>query len=278
VSLGRSAPGSAHICGEVGSQLPEIKDESASLGESVPPDRRATWQAPASAMRLVTAHGIPDGTADVTGGAPGSRVRGALGGSRIYEQPRHAAVRDALLRFAAGTDEALSPEAAAGPLAVEVGFDHGMVLLDHARAFPASRWLGLEVREARVLAVAEHAPSNCRVFKADARTIFAAVLPPASVDRVEVLFPTPWWDEAQRDRRLLLTAAFVADLARVVRPGGVVLVVTDVGPYFAHVVERFAGWVPAPEPPRVPTLSRRERVCRRDGLQVWRGCWSPPPG
>jgi tRNA G46 methylase TrmB len=232
-------------------QVSDIKDEFAAV-----PDRRAGWTPPAN--RETT-------TAD--GG-----VRGAMGGSRLYDQPRHAATRDAVLDFVAGR----TPGAPQGPVAVEVGFDHGMVLLDQARAHPEQRWLGIEVRGARVEALKPHCPPNCMVLQADARTLFAAVLPASSLDRVDVLFPTPWWDDAHRDKRLLFTPAFVGDLARVVRPTGVVRVATDVGPYFEHLAGLFAGWVSAPEPPPVATLSRRERVCRRDGLPVWRGCWSPP--
>lgn len=231
--------------------MSEIKEESPKVS-----DRRAGWTPPAS---------LDTTTAD--GG-----VRGAMGGSRLYDQPRHAATRDALLDFVAGR----TPGTPAGPAAIEVGFDHGMVLLDQAREHPATRWLGIEVRGARVEAVKPHCPPNCMVVQADARTLFAAVFLPDTVDRVDVLFPTPWWDDAHRDKRLLFTPAFVADLARCVRPTGIVRVATDVGSYFAHLAGLFAGWREAPEPPPVATLSRRERVCRRDGLPVWRGCWSPP--
>lgn len=227
-----------------------MQDDDTAPPPAAAPDRRTTWRAPAETPGV---------------GAPDEGVRGALGGSRLFEQPAYRAEAEAFLRFVE----------APGPVAVEIGFDHGMRLLELARTQPEVRWLGLEVREARVLAVAPHCPPNCHVWRADARTVFRVLMPPARVSRVDVLFPTPWWDEGKRDKRLLLTPAFVADLARCLAPAGVVHVATDVGPYFEHVEALFAAWRAAPEPPAVSVLSRRERVCRRDGLPVWRGTWSP---
>jgi tRNA G46 methylase TrmB len=226
-----------------------VQDDDTAPPSVAAPDRRTTWRAPAETS---------DAAAADTG------VRGALGGSRLFEQPAYRAEAEAFLQFVE----------APGPVAVEIGFDHGMRLLELARTQPDVRWLGLEVREARVLAVAPHCPPNCHVWRADARTVFRVLMPPARVSRVDVLFPTPWWDEGKRDKRLLLTPAFVTDLARSLAPAGVVHVATDVGPYFAHVEALFAAWRVALEPPAVGVLSRRERVCRRDGLPVWRGTWS----
>jgi tRNA G46 methylase TrmB len=94
---------------------------------------------------------------------------------------------------------------------------------------------------------------------------------------VDILFPTPWWDDAKRAKRLLLTAQFVEDLRRALKPTGVVAVATDVGPYFTHVEALFSGWETAEWPPCGEVPSRRERVCARDGLPVYRAAFSPPP-
>jgi tRNA G46 methylase TrmB len=188
---------------------------------------------------------------------------GTLGGTRLYEQPAHAAQRDAALAFAARP----------GPLVIEVGFDHGMRLLDAARAHPDVRFLGLELRKARVEAVAPHAPPNAFVWRADARAVLGAVWPAGTAARVEVFFPTPTEDP----RRLLFRPGFVRALARVLQPDGVLHLRTDVGPYAAWVGTRLPGWsAVAPPPALTGTLSRRERVCRRDGLPVFEGAWSPP--
>ena len=198
--------------------------------------------------------------------APRSGVRGALGGSRLFEQPAQRAEVAAFREFIARP----------GALAVEVGFDFGHRLLDHARRWPQTSWLGLEVRQARVIELAEKAPPNLLPWRADARTVFATLMPDEAVDRVDILFPTPWWDDGKRAKRLLLNADFVADLGRTLRPDGVIHVATDVEPYFRHVEELFSAWRPDSNPPAGEARSRRERVCARDGLPVWTGSWSPP--
>lgn len=192
-------------------------------------------------------------------------VRGALGGSRLFDQPAQRAEVERFRAFVAGDCS----------LAVEIGFDHGYRLLDNATRNSDVRWLGLEVRKARVLELAPRAPDNLLVWRADARTIFARLVPPSRVSRVDIFFPTPWWDENKRARRLLMTPEFVADLGAAMAPGGVVQLATDVGPYFAHVESLFVDWSPAEPPKTGEARSRRERVCERDGLTVWRGCWTP---
>lgn len=186
-------------------------------------------------------------------------VRGALYGSRLYDQPEHAEARDAIRAFARG------------PLALEIGIDHGMCLLDSARRWPEVRWMGLEIRKRRVAALAPHVAAlpNCLVARADARTVVASILPDSCISWIILRFPTPVTDP----RHLLLTPAFVASLERVTAPGGAIHVATDVRGLHEWCVELFGGWNHADdEAPwwAVSALSRRERVCRRDGLPVWR--------
>jgi tRNA G46 methylase TrmB len=190
------------------------------------------------------------------------RVKGALNGSLLLDTPAHRPEVDALLAFVE----------APGPVAVEVGVDHGTVLIDHARLRPDWRWIGFEVRRRKVERAKPHAPSNALLWAADARTVLAAVMPAGRLSRVDILFPTP----ATNPRHLLLTDAFVADLARAMTDDAVLTIATDVAGLAAWADERLSGWRPAEAPWRGPTRSRRERVCVRDGLPVaWRH-WSKP--
>ena len=190
------------------------------------------------------------------------RVKGALNGSLLLDQPRHRHEVERLLAFVD----------APGPVAVEVGVDHGTVLIDHARLRPDWRWIGLEIRRRKVERAAPHAPPNALLWAADARTVFAGAMPAGRVDRVDVLFPTP----AEDPRHRLFTPAFAADLARVMAPGGVLTVASDVPELFASILACLGAWTEVPEPWRGPTRSRRERVCQRDGIPVAR--WSGTPG
>lgn len=185
--------------------------------------------------------------------ARGDGQPGVLHGSRLYDQPEHAATRDRVRDFVA-----------TGPLGLEVGFDHGMRLLDHARRFPDARWLGVELRKRRVAAAAPHAPDNCILLAGDARAVLGALLPDACVDWLYLLFPTPATDP----RHLLLTPAFVAQAARVLKPDGQLHLATDLPGMAELAGELLTGWPEGPGVPMGPVLSRRERVCRRDGLPV----------
>lgn len=185
----------------------------------------------------------------------------AMYGTRLFDQPAHAAVRARLLDFLDGP----------GPLGVEIGFDHGMCILDRARRFPEARHLGVELREARVAAAAANAPSNCLLLRLDARTLFSVLLPPASVDFLYLLFPTP----PSGPKRVLLSEGFAAHVARTLRPGGTLWFATDVPELYAAARSIFP-WPEGPPPPLGTELSRRERVCRRDALPVYRLCLRRP--
>lgn len=230
------------------------RDRSDAPGEAAEPShpdaRVAGWQAPPMGDRRV-------------------EVRGALGGSRLFEQPQYRAEAE---RFAAFV-------AAPGPVAVEVGFDFGRRLLSLAEADPSVRWVGLEVRKARADDLTARAASrgvtNLLPWRADARTVFRALMPAGRLTRVDVLFPTPWWHAGHRARRMLLSPGFVDDVCRALAPDGVLHVATDVAPYFAHVDNLMAGWRRVDDPPPAPIPSRREHVCARDGIPICRGTWRP---
>ena len=116
--------------------------------------------------------------------------------------------------------------------------------------------------------------SNVRPWRMDARIVFAGVLEPASVDVVEVLFPTPWWHPGLRAKRLLVDPAFVGDVARILKPGGVLHVATDVPSYADHIDAVVAATELVPrEAAALPVCtqqSRREWKCARESVPVRR--------
>lgn len=183
-------------------------------------------------------------------------IRGALGGTRLFDRPEHAEKRAAIEAFLARP----------GKLGVEIGFDHGMKFLDHARRWPEHLWLGVEIRKRQVAVVAPHAPDNCLLLHLDARTLLSALIPAERVSWIYILFPTP----TDNPRHLLLSPTLVELAARALAPDGVLHLATDVSGMYTHAAELLAGWPEAPEPPLGPVLSRRERVCARDALPVYR--------
>ena len=206
-----------------------------------PDDRAARWSAPDPAL---------------------GEMKGVLGGSQLFEQPQYRAEVQRFMDFIGEP----------GPVVLEIGFDHGRRLLGLARDTPEQRFVGLEIREQRVLELQAKAPDNLLAWRADARTVLRLIAPRGRFERIDILFPTPWWHGGRRAKRLLLTEAFMPDLARALAPGGAAYVATDVAPYFEHVRSLFAGWTPCAAPTaRVP--SRRESTCAREGIGVFSGAW-----
>jgi len=196
------------------------------------------------------------GSATSAGYPLGVRIPGTLYGSLLFERPEHRGT-------VARVESFLSRP---GPLGVEIGFDHGMCLLDRARRFPAANWLGAEVRRRRVDAVSRHAPENCLPLRVDGRALLA-LLPPGRVDWLYVLFPTPFGD-----RRELFSPEFGEVVARSLRPGGIVYIRTDVATLHASATAVLGSWARSEPPPLGTELSRRERVCARDGIAVYDLC------
>lgn len=195
-------------------------------------------------------------------------LTGVLGGSRLLDQPRY---RGEVADWHAFLAEP-------GPALLEVGFDHGRRLLATAAALPDWRVAGVEVRKKRVHGVqvqaAERGLHNLFAWRVDARLALGGHTPEGRFDIVEVLFPTPWWDEKKREKRLLVTPAFLHQVQAVLRPGGVLLLATDVERYADDMREALAGGplvlIEGWPRPAIEVQSRRERKCAREGLPVWR--------
>jgi tRNA (guanine-N7-)-methyltransferase len=120
---------------------------------------------------------------------------------------------------------------ATAPVELEIGPGRGGFLYDRVALDPAVRIIGLEIRRKwatlvdRKLASLGHG-ARARVFAEDARD----VLPRFSSGSVSVVFlhfPDPWWKK-RHQKRLVLTARLLDELARVLVPGGGIFVQTDV--------------------------------------------------
>lgn len=118
--------------------------------------------------------------------------------------------------------------------------------------------------------IEDRALANVRVHAGDARELLER-LPPAALDRVFILFPDPW-PKARHHKRRLISDLVVAELARVLRPGGALRFVTDWRDYAAWTLERMqrspdfnwaaeraADWREAP-PDHVPTRYEAKRL------------------
>lgn len=194
-------------------------------------------------------------------------IKQALGGSRLFEQPQYI-----------GELRAYHAALARPPVLLEVGFELGRRLLDTAARNPDWTVIGLEVRREKVRTLQARAAAlpNLLAWRADARTVLALHTPADSLAVVEILFPTPWLG----DPRLLVTPELCADVARALRPGGLLLLATDVAPYaaaMAAALESCPELEPDPragaERPACVERSRRQWRCAQDGSPVYSFAW-----
>lgn len=116
------------------------------------------------------------------------------------------------------------------PLVVEIGSGTGEALLAAAAADPGRDYLGVEVYRPgaakTVLRADRSGLTNLRVLQADAAALVRTGLAEGSVAEMWVFFPDPW-PKPRHHKRRLVTAAMLADVARVLRDGGVVRLATD---------------------------------------------------
>jgi tRNA (guanine-N7-)-methyltransferase len=168
------------------------------------------------------------------------------------------------------------------PVEVEVGSGKGLFLINASAERPAVNFLGVEiVRKYQLFTasrLARRGLKNVRVACADARALLRDCVREGSVQAVHVYFPDPWWKKRHHKRRVF-TAEFVAACARVLRPGGRLLVVTDVEAYDGLVAELVAAEprlrpVPPPEPGEpqhdLDYLTNFERKFRKQGKPIFR--------
>ncbi|MDH3662486.1 MAG: tRNA (guanine(46)-N(7))-methyltransferase TrmB [Alphaproteobacteria bacterium] len=114
---------------------------------------------------------------------------------------------------------------------LEIGFGGGEHLAAQAAACPEVGLIGCEPYVngvARLLSLIGDA-DNVRVVIDDARLLLKA-LPAASFERIFVLFPDPW-PKARHHKRRIVNPETLADMARLLQPGGELRLATDIMSY-----------------------------------------------
>jgi tRNA (guanine-N7-)-methyltransferase len=163
---------------------------------------------------------------------------------------------------------------------LEIGFGRGMFLLERAKSAPHVRLLGIEIKSKWAYLVAERARreslEHVRVFGGDAREILPRLGPEASLTRVFVHFPDPWWKKRHAKRRLRGPST-LEPIARLLAPGGELFIQTDVEDRAQDFVSdiRAHGGFEIGEPPFVPdqgygARSNREKRAIADELPIYR--------
>jgi tRNA (guanine-N7-)-methyltransferase len=208
---------------------------------------------------------------------------------RLYGRRRGHPLRQRQQRLLAATLPRLTatPEQLAAlprPLWIEAGFGGGEHVLAQIAAHPDVSYVASEVFEnglcsllSRLVPEGGEAeaplPARLRLWAADARHLLAA-LPPASVDRLFLLFPDPW-PKARHAKRRFVHPLLLPTLARVLAPGaewriasddptyqGWVEAVLSATPLFARAMTAEArpeGWPPTRYEAKALAAGRRPR-------------------
>jgi tRNA (guanine-N7-)-methyltransferase len=159
-------------------------------------------------------------------------------------KPRQAALVDARLpglRIPPGPLDPLSLMPAAREVWLEIGFGGGEHMAAQAARAPDVLILGAEPFQNGVASAVRHIDEqglvNVRLQDGDVRELIAR-LPDASLARVFILFPDPW-PKARHQKRRLVQPETVADLARLLKPGGRLRFASDWADYVDQALERF---------------------------------------
>ena len=194
-----------------------------------------------------------------------------------------AMVEDALPNFEITLGDRLDPKDLfpdADRIGIEIGYGGGEHLARKAAEEPQTGFIGCEVFTGgigkMVQAIAANDLKNVRLYTDDALKLLMT-LPDASIDTIYLLYPDPW-PKTRHHKRRFVSPTTLAQLARVIRPGGTFCFATDIEDYadwtLAHIV-RTPEFVFSPQTPgewHVPypgwKPTRYEQKARREGRMI----------
>ena len=126
---------------------------------------------------------------------------------------------------------------------LEIGFGMGEATALIGQAFPEKGFLAVDVHRPGVgklfLLIHEYGLKNLRVIQGDAHLIMHNMIADQSLDGVHLFFPDPW-QKKKHNKRRIVNANFLAQVASKLKPGGFIHIATDWVPYAEHIQEVFA--------------------------------------
>lgn len=170
------------------------------------------------------------------------------------------------------------------PYHVEIGSNRGRFLRGIARVFPHRSIIGLEIRPkwARLAGadLRKDGITHAASLYGDANLALPLLFPDASLERVYILFPDPWWKK-RHARRRIISPHVLQLLAAKLQPGGLLIIKTDVEPYYHFAAGLFDDTCPQfrrldPQDPAWPQdepawpLTTREVRIVEKGLPVFK--------
>ncbi len=126
------------------------------------------------------------------------------------------------------------------PVWLEIGFGGGEHMVHQAAENPDMGLIGCEpyINGVAMLLgkIRRAGVDNLKVFPGDARDLFD-VLPDASISKAFLLYPDPW-PKKRHHRRRFVTPEHLEPLARVLKPGAIFRVATDIPDYVRQTLEQ----------------------------------------
>jgi tRNA (guanine-N7-)-methyltransferase len=126
---------------------------------------------------------------------------------------------------------------------MEIGFGMGEATALIGKAFPETGFLAVDVHRPGVgklfALIHEHGLKNLRVIQGDAHLILHDMIPDKSLDGIHLFFPDPW-PKARHNKRRIVNAAFLGQIAPKLKDGGFIHIATDWVPYAEWIEEVFA--------------------------------------
>jgi len=123
---------------------------------------------------------------------------------------------------------------------VEIGFGMGFATALIAEANPDKNYLGIEVHRPGIgkllWEIEKRQLANIRIIEHDAIDVMEKMIGEDSLDAVHIFFPDPWQKKRHRKRRLV-QRPFTETLAKRLKPGGYLYMVTDWEDYANNALE-----------------------------------------
>jgi len=131
-------------------------------------------------------------------------------------------------------------ESGARPLEIDFGCHRGVFLTGMAARYPESNFLGIEKQRHRVARcqakILRAGFSNAWAICGEGAEILREKIPDRSVETFHLSFPDPWPKRRHSNRRVF-DVEFFHEIWRILRPGGVLRLMTDDAAYF-HEMQR----------------------------------------
>lgn len=127
----------------------------------------------------------------------------------------------------------------AGELEVEVGCGQGLFIEDYAKRHPTKKIVGIEVRKKVAETVQERLKergvANVHLVHGNGEIVISDTIPDASVEKLFVFHPDPWFKKRHHNRRIL-NPRFLAAITQKLKPGCLLYISTDVQALFEDMV------------------------------------------